>query len=159
MENSAAAKDDSHGLSDALYPGQDKHIQLEEQDDGAHIHSVFQQNQKRAPSLLRPEQVDKVQDDCFQPDLFLETPVLSMWQCLDQSPQSKVKLHRAIASPWDFTTQEKSVGPNPAETVAVAAKRWTRPAPEHVAQKDKEGYDWLLLKGWACKGYGNWRRN
>lgn len=41
MENSAAARDDSHGLSGALYPGQDKHIQLEEQDDGAHIQSVF----------------------------------------------------------------------------------------------------------------------
>lgn len=74
-----------------------------------------------------------------------------MWRCLDQSPQSKVKLPRAIASPWDFKRQEKSVGPNPAETVAVAAKRWIRPALEPVAQKDKEGYDWLLLQGWACK--------
>ncbi len=82
--DSTIAKGDSYGLRGVLYLGQDQHIQFEKQDDGAH---------DQPPFLPRPEQADKVQDDRFQTEPFLETPVpLLVLQCLDQSPKSEVQL-------------------------------------------------------------------
>lgn len=54
LKNSATVRGDRYGLRGALYPGQDKHIQFEEQDDGAHDWLTSQHNQKRTPSLPRP---------------------------------------------------------------------------------------------------------
>ena len=103
MGDSATARGDSYGLRGALYPGQDQHIQFEKQDDGAHDQPL---------SLPRPQQIDKVQDDRFQTEPFLETPVpLPISQCLDQSPQSEVQSARAIVSSWDFKKEENQLGP------------------------------------------------
>lgn len=66
-----------------------------------------------------------------------------MWQCLKQSPQSKVQIAGAIASSWDFEREQKLAGPNLVGTAAVA-KFLTRPM-ETTTPKDRKGYDQLLL--------------
>ena len=141
MGDSATARGNSYGLRGALYPGQDQHIQFEKQDDGAH---------DQLPSLPRPQQADKVQNDRFQTEPFVEIPAPDpIWQRLDQSPQSKLQLGRAIAS--SLSIEKRSAGPNPAGTAAIVAKFYTPPAIEPVAYKNKEGHDQLLLKRWTCK--------
>ncbi|MCJ1345226.1 hypothetical protein MMC31_003432, partial [Peltigera leucophlebia] len=93
MEDSETGRGDSYGLRGVIYPGKDKHIQFEEQDDGAH---------DQPPSLPRPEQAEKVQDDRFHTESSLETPApFHTWQRLDRLPQSKVQPPQAIALSWD----------------------------------------------------------
>ncbi|MCJ1343817.1 hypothetical protein MMC31_002014 [Peltigera leucophlebia] len=143
MEDSKTGRGDSYSLRGVIYPGQDKHIQFEEQDDGAH---------DQPPSLPRPEQADKAQDDRFQTEPFLETPAPPhTWQRLDRFPRPKAQLPRAIASSWDFKGEEKLAGPKLVGTAAVPTKFLTPPVIKSVAHEDKEGCDGLLLKRWTCK--------
>ena len=128
MEDSVTVRGNSYRLRGALYPGQD---QEEKRDGGAH---------DQPPSLPRPQQADKVQDDRFQTEPCVENPVpLPRWQRLDRSPQSKVQPARAIASSWDFKREEKSAGPKIVGTAAVATKFSTPLAIESVAHEHKRG--------------------
>ena len=62
----------------------------------------------------------------FQVGAFLDTAVtLLMWQLLDQSPQLRVQLARAMASSRPTRRGKKSAGPNPVGTAAAASKFWT----------------------------------
>ena len=74
----------------------------------------------------------------FQVVAFFDTPVtLPMWQLLDQSPQIKVQLARAMALSCPTRRGRKSAGPNLIETAAAALKFWTPPVIETVAHEDK----------------------
>lgn len=128
MEDSATVIGDKYGMSGVLTPSQDKRVQFEEEDDGVYDISEPGHSQKETP-LPRPQEAAKTKVDCsvpkdtipiemregknrFQVGSFLETPVpLPMWQCLDQSPQSKVQVAQAIALSWDLEREKKPAGP------------------------------------------------
>lgn len=73
-----------------------------------------------------------------------------MWQCLDQSPQSKIQLTQAIVSSWSI--KKASAGPNPIKIAAVAAKFWTPPTIEPVAHRDKKDCDPVIAKKMDVQG-------
>ncbi len=119
----------------------------------------------KTPPLPKPQEAAKTQADrSVIPEIILinmakggdnchagsslETLVpLPIWQRLDQPPQSKVQLARAIVSSWDFKREKKLAGPNLVGIAAVATKFSTPPAIESVAHEDKNDCDRLLLKG------------
>ena len=169
MERSTVVTGCRYEMGGVSSLSQEKRIQLDEENYKVSDVAEPMRCQEETLSLPKWQEVADVKTDCsgtkesiptimgkgktrFQVESFHETPVpLPVWQRLDQLPQSKVQLTRAIASSWDFTREEKLAGPTLLGTAAVAAKSYTPPALKPIAHKDKEGYNRLLLKRWTGK--------
>lgn len=75
---------DRDEIGGVVPPSEEKQMQLDKEDDRVYDTPDPNIYQKEAPFPLQPQQVDKSQDDSFQPDPFHETPVpLQVWQSLD----------------------------------------------------------------------------
>lgn len=111
MKDSMIAHGCGYKLGSVSSLSEEKRIQFDEEDDRVCDIAEPTRCQEPIPTKTR-----------FQVESFHKTPVpLSVWQRLDQSPQSKVQFTRAIASSWDPKKERKLAGPSLLETAAVAA--------------------------------------
>ena len=108
IEDSATIRGDNYKMRGTLFPGQDKQVQFENQDDGVHERPAPRHYQRKTPPAPKSPEAVRNQDnravvketisikmaegkDCFQVGEYLDSPVtLPMWQLLDQSPQLRV---------------------------------------------------------------------
>ena len=140
MEDSVTVRGDSHVMRGVLYPGKEKQVQFENQDDKVHDRPTPQYYQRKTPPPTHPKEIAKMEADQlvaketipirmaedknrFQVGAFLDTPVtLPMWQLLDRSPQLRVQLACAMASSCPTRRGKKSAGPNPVGNAEAASK-------------------------------------